>query len=233
MCLAVLKPEGKSIPKAHIVNSWENGNSHGAGFAVAVKGTLIVDKGFSTVEELWDAFARYNTGKYRAMVHLRFATHGPRGADGCHPFLLPDGAALIHNGIIPGSKAGEHDTASYIRRVLSKLPATWYKSKVYCDLVGAHIGEHNKLVILDGGGRGSVINAKSGVRRDGIWYSNTSFEKPKPVDTWFRWKGSQGFLLGDSFESKPMARAKGLHDMTDADWDEYMAAKRQTWSAES
>ncbi len=57
---------------------------------------------------------------YEVAVHLRFATHGAKSPEMCHPFACEWGA-LVHNGVMRGpglvARAGESDTAAAARIV--------------------------------------------------------------------------------------------------------------------
>lgn len=56
-----------------------------------------------------------------AMIHLRYATHGSKTKENCHPFEA-DGFIFAHNGVLPiESKNDMTDSEIYFHRLLPKL----------------------------------------------------------------------------------------------------------------
>ena len=71
MCLALFKPAGIK-PEWDKLQNAMCANSDGAGFAVAVKGQLIVEKGFFKFEDLKKAMKPFML--HPMLVHFRLAT---------------------------------------------------------------------------------------------------------------------------------------------------------------
>lgn len=186
MCLALYKP-------ANIKPDWdalEEGmchNSDGAGFAVAVDGQLIVEKGFFKFADFKKAFEPF--GDYAAIVHFRLATHGGKNQQNCHPFALADfgndtdhmPVAVIHNGIFSQAANDQKqwsDTWHVCRDILHPLWAKEEKSLVSPQMIplgDSFVGSSNKLVFLYADGTFGIWGEKNGHWSEGVWYSNYSY----------------------------------------------------------
>lgn len=184
MCLAVYKPAG-------VLPDWEayaegfRCNSHGAGFAVVHDGNLIIRKGFFTFDAFRDALAPVSN--LQAAVHFRLATHGNKDADNCHPFLVTDGLALIHNGILDiacDEDKTKSDTWHYATQVLRPMaerdPDFFDRPEVM--FLGSAAIRDNKFVFLRGDGKYAIWNESAGHWADDCWFSNRSYVEPY----WFR-----------------------------------------------
>lgn len=186
MCLALYKP-------ANIKPDWtalEEGmchNSDGAGFAVAVDGQLIVEKGFFKFADFKKAFEPF--GDHAAIVHFRLATHGGKNQQNCHPFALADfgneadhmPVAVIHNGIFSQAANDQKqwsDTWHICRDVLHPLWSKDEKSLVSSAVIplgDSFVGSSNKLVFLYADGTVGIWGEKNGHWSEGVWYSNYSY----------------------------------------------------------
>lgn len=186
MCLALYKP-------ADIKPDWsalEAGmchNSDGAGFAVAVDGQLIIEKGFFKFADFKRAFEPF--GDHAAIVHFRLATHGGTNQQNCHPFALADFGndaghpplAVIHNGIFShaaNDKKEWSDTWHVCRDELHPLWAKYgncFGDPSIITLGDKFVGVGNKLVFLCADGTFAIWGEKNGHWSDGVWYSNYSY----------------------------------------------------------
>lgn len=195
MCLALYKPAGIATDW----NALETGmtyNSDGAGFAVAVDGQLIIEKGFFRWEDFRAAFEPFC--QHAAIVHFRLATHGDKNRANCHPFALADfggdgmPVAVIHNGIFydaPSDQKQWSDTWHTCRDVLHPL---WQMSpKIFgtdamVSLGDKFVGTSNKLVFLAADGTATIWGESNGHWKDGAWYSNHSYECSSYADPRYR-----------------------------------------------
>lgn len=177
MCLAVYKPAG-------VLPDWEayaegfRCNSHGAGFAVVHAGNIIVRKGFFTFDAFREAFAP--VANLQAAVHFRLATHGNKDADNCHPFLVTDGLALIHNGILDiacdedKTKSDTWHYATLVLRPMAERDPDFFGRPEMRFLGGSAIGD-SKFVFLRADGQYAIWNESAGHWADDCWFSNRSY----------------------------------------------------------
>jgi hypothetical protein len=200
MCLALYKPAGIEVNWAAL----ETGmlyNSDGAGFAVAVDGQLIIEKGFFKWEDFKKAFEPF--AEHSAIVHFRLATHGAKNQANCHPFALADfggdnmPVAVIHNGIFSDASSDQKqwsDTWHVCRDVLHPLwkrDAKIFGEDAMVTLGDRFVGSSNKLVFLAADGTATLWGESNGHWSDGIWYSNHSYECSSYADP--RYRGSRRY----------------------------------------
>ena len=186
MCLAVYKPS-KIAPDWDALEEGFKCNSHGAGFAVVADGSLQIHKGFFTYDEFARAFEPF--ADRQAAIHFRLATHGTRGGDMCHPFVVTDELAMIHNGILPidtSDDKDKSDTWHYVEYILK--PLAQRDRDFYTDNAIKFMGEAaisgSKFVFLRADGDWCIWNDTDGHWRDGIWYSNRSYVKSVGFSRW-------------------------------------------------
>jgi predicted glutamine amidotransferase len=179
MCLAIYKP-ATTTPDW---SAYRNGfavNDDSWGFAVVVDGTLVTRCGIGPFEEFREAFSPY--ADRQAIIHFRWATHGKKDTGNCHPFMVSDALAVIHNGVISiqcDVDKDRSDTWHFNELVLKPLHSRdedFYRRRevVYTQQL-AHSG--SKFVFLRADGDYSIWNEDDGDwSRDGHWYSNDSHE---------------------------------------------------------
>jgi glutamine amidotransferase len=197
MCLALYKPADKTVKWDALQNAMEY-NPDGAGFAVAVDGQLIIEKGFFKWADFRRAFEPF--AQHAAIVHFRLATHGAKNQANCHPFSLadfggPDGhkpVAVIHNGIFYEAKNDKKqwsDTWHVCRDILHPLwledPDSFEKDHLLL-LGNKFVGTSNKLVFLAADGKAVIWGEGNGHWADGVWYSNHSYECQSYADPRYR-----------------------------------------------
>lgn len=200
MCLALYKPADKATDWEALENAMTY-NPDGAGFAVAVNGQLIIEKGFFRWEDFRKAFEPFS--EHAAIVHFRLATHGEKNAANCHPFALadfggPDGhkpVAVIHNGIFYDAKNDQKqwsDTWHICRDILHPLwlqdPDSFGSDHLLL-LGDKFVGGSNKLVFLAADGTANIWGESNGHWKDGVWYSNHSYQCSSFADP--RYRGSK------------------------------------------
>ncbi len=119
MCIICYKPAGAPLPGFETLERCARRNPHGAGFALARDGRVIVRKGFGRVVDLLEALVDA-AGSPEAVetlpviLHFRLATHGSVCPANCQPLPLSArledvkalsaecAAAMAHNGIYSG-----------------------------------------------------------------------------------------------------------------------------------
>lgn len=179
MCIAILKPKGKEIPKEILEECCKN-NPDGMGFAYNTFNSVKIKK-FMKFDDFYKEYKKHEK-QSTMLIHFRIATHGRVEVNNCHPFKLNSRMALIHNGVISGygDKKNKVDTQDFIDKVIGNISYKMWNNPSYRELVGKAIG-YSKFCILDKSGKYYIINEDYGSWDDGIWYSNKSYQpKAKP-----------------------------------------------------
>ena len=181
MCLAVYSPKRLLVKKDLLRNGF-SANKDGAGFAFLEDGRLIVKKGYFTFDEFWNVFSRTPKDS-PVLIHFRKQTHGAKNEENCHPWIIDDNHAMIHNGVIKqhsfSPKACKiSDTGIFVEQILKPMFAQnsdawkepWAKA-----LLESYIGIGNKMVIMSNTGNFVIFRASFGVWVNNVWYSNDSY----------------------------------------------------------
>lgn len=180
MCLLMVKPAGVPLPAdfADIADQAAYANPDGVGFAYAASGKVIRQRSVSVTPA---EFARIAgdaiPAESPAIIHFRFGTSGGVSKTLCHPFLLGDGSAFAHNGVIPITPAvGMSDTATLaasVRRVDALLAAC-----------APYVGPGNKFAVLQPSSELTILGEEHGQWDGGIWYSNTYWREDRQSFCW-------------------------------------------------
>ena len=189
MCLLVVCKPG-SIPKRDDLHRGACANPHGYGFAMIINGEVVRYRTMSRKKAVnkFLEMRSQNPDGY-AIWHARYATHGVKNEDNCHPFQVGDDtdSVLAHNGVLDthiekGDKRS--DTRIFAEDTLPKLGGV------------AALDDENIWLLVNGWASGSKIavltvnpEAKHQLYLvneylgewddDGIWWSNKSY---KPVE---------------------------------------------------
>jgi hypothetical protein len=192
MCLLTFLPAGVLPDTAALFNgAYLNDDGHG--FAIVADERLVVRRGMDA-EVMIDAFdaARRQYPHGPALFHSRFATHGARSADNCHPFPLggDDRTLLAHNGILPSIvQPAEGDPRSDTRIAAEDFLPTFGSLRIRRDRLRLQrwMTPDNKMVILTVDRRfrqrAYILNEDAGIWDDQIWYSNAGY-RPAPTTRW-------------------------------------------------
>jgi len=192
MCLLVVC-EPESTPKASDLHAGACSNPHGFGFAIVADGQIISERSMSakkSIARFLELRAQYPNGY--AMWHARYATHGVKNEQNCHPFMVggSDLTYLAHNGMLDVTiEHGDRrsDTRVFAEDVLPKIGGV---SALDDDTIWSMVSKWasgNKIAVLtlDPSAKHGfyLINENLGAWDDeGIWWSNASHKpKPKPV----------------------------------------------------
>ena len=229
MCLAIYKKEG-ALPDWGALEEGFKSNKDGAGFVCVSDGKLIVSKGHFTFDDFRQAYSPY--ADLQSAIHFRWATHGKTDELNCHPFMVTDDLALIHNGVLSikcDLNDSMSDTWHYVQHILTPLaerdPDFFWQPEMRF-LGEAAIGG-NKFVFLRSDGEYDIWNEGDGHWVGGIWYSNTSY-KSRVIGYTTRWT-DKGDRWWERDEEKPVISVPDSLD--ESKWDQWLTAE-QRWAYE-
>lgn len=182
MCIAIYKPEGTTISKATLERCF-NANPDGAGFMYVDNKELHMHKGYFTFNEFYKNYKQH--ANKQAVIHFRIKTHGSINVDNCHPFLINKSIGFVHNGIISGFGQNDmSDTRHFNEEIIKPLVAKWGNLSLFQpaikSLIESRIG-YSKLIFLDRHGNHDIFNENKGIWENDVWYSNSSYQAPKPI----------------------------------------------------
>jgi len=187
MCLLVVSSPNATPKKSELETSACN-NPHGFGYAVIANGQIITGRGMSAKKMIREFLAvrkQYPNGY--AMFHARYATHGVKNEQNCHPF--PVGGRtdtyLAHNGVLDikinnGDKRSDtrvfaEDTLPHIGGVaalddenVEKLVSKWAAGSKIAILTTDPNAMYDCYIINEDAGHWD--NA-------GNWWSNSTYKK--------------------------------------------------------
>lgn len=195
MCLLTFLPPGV-MPNTDALLTGAYFNDDGHGFAIVTGDRIIVQRGMNAdamVEQFRTCRQQHPDGP--ALFHSRFSTHGESTIDNCHPFPIGGDSrtVLAHNGILPREvQPQEKDPRSDTRITAEQfLPAFGsLRSRQARLRFQRWMRPHNKIVILTVDRRfkqrAYILNERSGIWENNIWYSNDGYQPPPPG----RWEPS-------------------------------------------
>jgi hypothetical protein len=154
-------------------NCYDN-NYDGAGMAWAGPGGLAVRKGYFSWKELWEDMRELE--EHPVVLHCRLATQGSVKADNCHPFLLENGVAAAHNGMLRAKplKPDMTDSESFAIRFIEPWTSRELRDRRVLRALEALISP-GTMVMLDESGEFLFLNKEAGVESGGVWFSNNGF----------------------------------------------------------
>jgi len=193
MCLLVVASPN-STPKKKDLECASCNNPHGFGFAVITPNGIVTGRGMSS-KKIIKRFleVRKEFPNSYAMFHARYATHGVKNEENCHPFKVPNegnyDTYLAHNGILD-IKIHASDRRSDTRIFAEDtLPAMGGVVALDDDHVWAMVSKWSlgsKIVVftLDPNAKSScyIINESAGHwDDDGMWWSNYGYVPYTPT----------------------------------------------------
>jgi glutamine amidotransferase len=191
MCLLVVASPN-STPKKKDLECASCNNPHGFGFAVITPNGIVTGRGMSAKKVIKQFLeVRKEFPDNYAMFHARYATHGVKNEDNCHPFKVPYDATfapdtyLAHNGVLDiNISAGDRrsDTRIFAE---DTLPAMGGVTALDDDHVWAMVSKWalgSKIVIftLDPNAKETcyIINESAGHwDNEGMWWSNSTYKQ--------------------------------------------------------
>ncbi|GHT63696.1 hypothetical protein FACS1894110_01960 [Spirochaetia bacterium] len=149
-------------------------NSDGAGVAWADADGLHIKKGYFEWPSLWQDLKTLEA--YPVLLHCRFATHGSINEANCHPFLLKNGLAIAHNGIISIKplEPDMTDSESFGKKCIEPFTVEELLTQRMVDTLETAIGS-SKIVMLHGSGVFIILNGQMGEEFGGVWFSNDGY----------------------------------------------------------
>lgn len=210
MCIAILKTKDGNITDEQLLNCFDN-NPDGAGIAYTKDNKIFIVKGIFDAKQFVEEYHKAVAEADGAMlVHCRIGTSGFKDYTNCHPHIVSDECVMIHNGILSinvpkDSKVS--DTVLYVEQYLKPLPKDFMLNDGIMSLITDHIGTGNKFVFLNNRGDYSIANEKAGHWKNGVWFSNYSYEAYS-----FYTKGYKG-------KSKVYSPYASYWDEDDYDWE--------------
>lgn len=172
MCLIIASQTGK-LPTEEVLQQGWNDNSDGWGLMQSDGSNVIVNKGLR-YKELEQLIEKLNGNPF--VIHYRWATHGNKNVDNCHPFRITKQLYMAHNGVINIECPNKlmSDTWHFSKKLIEMgLDHLAIKDEEIAAHIKKWIGSGNKLAFLDYTGNITIVNDKAGHWEDGIWYSNT------------------------------------------------------------
>lgn len=209
MCLLIARLPNAVVPVDHLYVAF-GANPDGAGIAYAENGEVKIVKGFMEFADFIDAY-RAVPAECPALIHFRWSTHGTIDRKNCHPFRLPNGGAMAHNGIIDIPTTGDRsDTRTFVNEILApaiRRDPMAARRDDYQRLIEKFIGGGSKLAFLDVDGEITLYNEKAGHWDGSVWYSNCSYKyTPKYVPAKPAAKGAADYGAGDWWISRAAKR---------------------------
>ena len=213
MCLlAVCSPD--STPKKKDLECASCNNPHGFGFAVIAGDQIITGRGMSAKKVIRRFLeVRKQHPSSWALFHARYATHGVKNEDNCHPFKVPSNpdTYLAHNGILDvhipaGDKRS--DTRVFAEDVLPAMGGVTAldNDDVWKMVSKFAIGSKVAILTLDPNAKEQcyIINEDAGHwDNDGMWWSNNGY---KQASSWSSYvgmpAGTYNPIVGTSVESE-------------------------------
>lgn len=201
MCLLLFKTANAEVPYEFLQNA-ETNNPHGSGIAIADGTKTLIQKG-----ALWGA---YDIAKvleefrgHPAIIHFRWATHGNKNFVNTHPFPIDaNGSTWVgaHNGVISPIKTyvDESDSRAFLRQSVVPLVKKGIRldDAIVLEALGKEMGTGNKMCYMEGSGAIGIANEKMGHWKDGVWFSNTSYEKSRTRYSWVDDDDCGGYCAG-------------------------------------
>jgi hypothetical protein len=213
MCVIVALHKGNEISKERFNECWRS-NQNGGGMMFAWNGQIYIHKELESKDALWDyyqAALELTKREVNILLHFRITTHGPSNLHNCHPHLVHENLAFMHNGIIsiPIAKNSlDSDTVTFNKDILQKLPPDFLRYQGCQELISDYCSG-SKLAFLDNEGSVKLINSEMGIWEDEGWYSNDSYlsyqwsSRSKGKNTSYSWDNWESDEASTTYISSP------------------------------
>jgi len=192
MCIIAYKPKGATLLKSVLKTCYKN-NGDGCGIAYPDdKGeSMIVQRGMFSFKELWKMYRDIPKEK-PILLHFRIGTSGEIDEKNCHPFLIDEKHALVHNGNIESKLDNKDnsvsDTNHFVEKILrpifqTKLKKNFWSGFAFKWLMEGAIESKNKMVILAADGHATIYNEQAGEWENEVWFSNKTYKEDRKSAT--------------------------------------------------
>lgn len=183
MCIAIFKPKKAHITRKQLLNCWTN-NPDGMGVMWIAGNEIQVYKEMNSFRAFYKTIRSVDAD---LVIHFRIATSGQINTKNCHPFKINNQLGFVHNGVITKMNAKEgddrSDTMLFRDRVLKQIEPELIYNPAVQTMLSDYIG-YSKLIFLDAKNmRYLILNEQLGHWKDGIWFSNKSYE-PTVTRSW-------------------------------------------------
>jgi glutamine amidotransferase len=187
MCLLVVC-NPNSTPSKDDLHAGACSNPHGFGFAISTPEGIISERGMSAkkiIKRFLELREQYPDGY--AMWHARYATHGVKNENNCHPFKVgtDDMTYLAHNGVLnihipKGDKRS--DTRILAEELLPRIGGVSALDDEYIYDMVSEWASGSKLAIMTIDPKAKyeiyIVNEDLGSWDEhGIWWSNSSHKR--------------------------------------------------------
>ena len=186
MCLLVVASPN-STPRKKDLECASCNNPHGFGFAVITPNGIVTGRGMSSkkiIQRFLEVRKEYPNSW--AMFHARYATHGVKNEDNCHPFKVPSNpdTYLAHNGILDIKiSAGDKrsDTRIFAEDTLPSMGGVVALDDDHVWNMVSKWSLGSKIVVFTLDPRAKeqcyIINEDAGHwDNDGMWWSNNGYK---------------------------------------------------------
>ena len=196
MCLLVVASPN-STPRKKDLECASCNNPHGFGFAVVTPTGIITGRGMSSKKVIKKFLeVRKEFPNSYAMFHARYATHGVKNEDNCHPFKVPSkyDTYLAHNGILDiNISAGDRrsDTRIFAEDTLFAMGGVTALDDAHVWTMVSKWALGSKIVVFtldpDANDQCYIINENAGHwDNEGMWWSNSTYKE----STWSTYLGT-------------------------------------------
>ena len=186
MCLLTVFEPDAEVNQQYMTEAAYN-NPDGFGFAIHMGEHIARFRSMNFTETL-DEFVKLR-GLYPdtwALFHHRFSTGGGETVDNCHPFTWghDERIAVAHNGVLPirpGKK--KSDTRIWAENHLANISPDLLDDKDWWHKTEAWLGTSKAAVLTvhpSAEYAVYILNEELGHWKDGVWYSNRSYEIYRP-----------------------------------------------------
>ena len=195
MCLLVVcSPD--STPLRKELENAACSNPHGFGYAVITPNGIVTGRGMSSKKMIREFLAvRKEFPSSYAMFHARYATHGVKNEENCHPFRVGGrtDTYLAHNGILDvdiHATDKRSDTRIFAEDILPTIGGVTSldDDNVWKIISRWASGSKIAILTLDPAAKDScyIVNESSGHwDNSGMWWSNDSY-KPSNWSTYLQ-----------------------------------------------